>query len=98
MMYSLTHGACSSFENDISKCETVLLEKADCEYESHSSEHNTKSEQSSFHSCSCVNIFFNNSQHLTLVFIESSIFSLSSVSHYQKKFFNRIDKPPISLI
>lgn len=95
-MYSFAHGTCSSFEADTSKCEATSFEKVNCEHDSNSSNHNPESEQSSVHSCGCVNVFLHNSLYFVMVINEDSNSFSTAVKNYQEVFLNRIEKPPIS--
>lgn len=91
--YTITHSACTAFDSDLARCETLVDQITHCTDSTHSSDDDHSS--TTFHSCGCANIFIPAFGQTSLMSFQKTIYDFPYVNLLSSEFTQRIERPPI---
>lgn len=94
--YVLEHGTCSSFDADMTKCETMKNQSQQSSDSSHNNENNTSAE-TSLHTCGCASLFVSSLNTNLLNQTQMTTFGFQNLGFRINDFNERIERPPISI-
>lgn len=93
--YVLEHGTCSSFDADMTKCETIKNQSQQNSDSSHNNENNNSAE-TSLHACGCASLFISSLNTNIFNHIQTITFGFQNLGFRINDFKERIERPPIS--
>lgn len=92
--YVLEHGTCSSFDADLTKCESTKYQSQQNSDTSHHSEKNNGAE-SPLHTCGCASLFVSFVNTNLLNNFQMTSFGFQNLGFKINDFNERIERPPI---
>lgn len=88
-----THGTCSNFDTDSSKCEIITSHADPCK---DSSRNNEKSNNASeYHICCCVSVYLTEISPTEFSIFQSEKLSFFHPNPVLSEYIKRIERPPI---